>query len=777
MSRIIRYGLIGALALAGVLLFVLTAASGNSQSFERNYPYVLAANGIVSLVLFALVAFLALRLVRRVRAGRFGARLMARFAVAFALIGVVPGFLVYTVSSLFLARSIETWFNVPVGGALESGLALGRAVLEAQRDDLRARARAMASELGDVPPRARSVLLEHLRERAGVEQATLLDAGGRPLWNSTAPGVEFTPPLPSASALRAAQAGGALALIEGDEMATEATKGLRTRALVPLPQAMEGTLGLADLLGMHPGAQGLAPGRAGVPGTVAQARYLQLVQPVPAAVAANAQALQSGYAEYQQLALARSGLQGITRLTLTLTLLLGVFAAIATGVMLAGAMTAPLVELAAGTRAVAEGDFRPVREFRGNDELNLLPQSFNAMTRQLAEARDAVETRSRQLEAARAYLERLLANLSAGVIVLTSDFRIVTANFGAGRILGVSLAERGGEALAVAAPELADRLGRAFADQALVAAPKDSWQRQIQVRRIGAAVGAEPLALLARGSRLPLEDGLGYVVVFDDITQVISAQRAVAWGEVARRLAHEIKNPLTPIQLASERLQVKLVPRLAPEDGEVVARATTTIINQVAAMKRMVDEFRDYARLPAAELAPLDLNALVGEIGALYGAEASDDPAAATRIELQLAPALPRVLADAGQLRQVLHNLLGNALESIAGAAEPRLGRVLVRTELAQAALSGAPGAPVAGVRLAVEDNGPGFPANILRRAFEPYVTTKPRGTGLGLALVRKIVDEHDGGIEIVNHEGRSGATVTIVLHRLADRSNPEASA
>jgi nitrogen fixation/metabolism regulation signal transduction histidine kinase len=793
MSRLIRYGLIGALALAGVLLFVLASASGNSRAFERNYPILLAANGAIALVLFVLVTVLAIRVARRVRAKRFGARLMARFAIAFALMGVVPGALVYVVSSQFLMRSIESWFNVKVEGALESGLALGRAVLESQRDDLKAKARGMALELADAPPLERPRALERLRERVGVDQATIVSASGNLVWSSSAPGFELAPTLPGPSVLRTTLAAGGFALIEGDELAAEAAGGLRTRAIVPIPLSSSarsyGSGSLADALPRSRSGSSLRLPAAGII-LIEEPRFLQLTQTVPPAVAANAQALQTGYGEYQQLSLARSGLQSIYRLTLTLTLLLAVFAAIASGVLLAGSMTAPLVELAAGTKAVAEGDFRPVREFRGNDELNLLPQSFNAMTRQLAEARDAVETRSRQLETARAYLERLLANLSAGVIVLDANFAIVTANYGAGRILGVPLATRAGRSLADEAPQLARQISSAFRDQALVATPKDSWQQQMQVQRLGAGSGAEPLALLVRGSRLPLEDGLGYVVVFDDITQVISAQRAVAWGEVARRLAHEIKNPLTPIQLAAERMRMKLGPALAPEQLEVLERGTSTIVNQVAAMKRMVDEFRDYARLPAARLAPLDLNALVEEIGALYGADlgavaartdapaGSAGPAATTSVDLRVNPALPLIEADAGQMRQVLHNLVGNAIESIAGAqAEaaargqpPRPGSVRVRTEVVAIDHPGPSGAAeaVQVVRLAVEDNGPGFPANILRRAFEPYVTTKPRGTGLGLALVKKIIDEHDGRIEIVNRVGGAGAIVTIILHRLA---------
>lgn len=792
-GRLLRYALVGSMALAGVLLFILASASGNSGAFERNYPILLAANGAIALILFVLVTALAVRLVRRVRAGRFGAKLMARFALAFALMGVVPGVLVYMVSSQFLMRSIESWFNVQVESALESGLAVGRGMLENQRDELKTKARAMAFELADVPRDRQTALLDRLRERAAVAQASIVDVSGRPVWTVSEPGQPVLPSLPSPSQLRGVLTGGPLAVIEGDELSEEKGKGLQTRAIVTIPLGTAPDVSLSGLTSLAAaGGRVLGLGHLRMPGADApfrmeEPRFLQLVQPVPPALAANAHLLQVGYAEYQRLSLSRSGMQIIYRLTLTLTLLLAVFAAIASGVLLASSMTAPLVELAAGTKSVAEGDYRPVREFKGSDELSLLPQFFNAMTRQLGDARNAIETRSRQLEAARAYLERVLANLSAGVIVLDERFSIVTANFGAGRILGLPLANFSGEPLIDHAPALAQHLSRGFLDQALAATPKDSWQQQIQLQRGGAA--QEPLALLVRGSRLPLEDGRGYVVVFDDITQVISAQRAVAWGEVARRLAHEIKNPLMPIQLTAERLNMKLASALPTEAAAILERGTTTIVNQVTAMKRMVDEFRDYARLPAGRPEALDINDLLSEIGGLYGADGepaagqnnevrTDQVPASFSLRLHLAPSLPMVMADPGQMRQVLHNLIGNAMESIAAWQAEAMARgqdvpdgwVKVSTELA---VESAPttdqegGEPLAAVRLRVEDNGPGFPANILRHAFEPYVTTKPKGTGLGLALVKKIVEEHGGRIQLVNREGGNGAVVTILLHRL----------
>jgi nitrogen fixation/metabolism regulation signal transduction histidine kinase len=383
-----------------------------------------------------------------------------------------------------------------------------------------------------------------------------------------------------------------------------------------------------------------------------------------------------------------------------------------------------------------------------------------------------VENKQRELENAKTYLERVLANLSAGVVVLNKEFRLVTANHGASRILGHTLLQRTGQALADVDGALALAFEAAFADQALAASPRDSWQQQIEVKRAspaGAGSTGDSLMLLARGSRLPLDDGLGYVVVFDDVTQVISAQRAVAWGEVARRLAHEIKNPLTPIQLAAERLQMKLGDKLPPAESEVLKRGASTIVNQVAAMKRMVDDFRDYARVPPARLSPLDLNALIAEVGTLYGAEPGGGP-----VYLQLAHDLPAIDGDATQLRQVIHNLITNAQDALAGRADPR---ILIRTELAEIDEAST---RARAVRMSVEDNGPGFAANILRRAFEPYVTTKPSGTGLGLAMVKKIVDEHGARIEVLNrnvgggvgHAG--GAVVTIVFRRLA--ANAEAT-
>jgi nitrogen fixation/metabolism regulation signal transduction histidine kinase len=344
------------------------------------------------------------------------------------------------------------------------------------------------------------------------------------------------------------------------------------------------------------------------------------------------------------------------------------------------------------------------------------------MTRQLEEARHGVVANRVALEAAKARLENILANLSAGVLVFDHDLQLSISNHGAASILGADL-----EAFAARVREQFSSAG------------EEPWHLELQLKGTGKT-------LHARGARLPLATGGGSVVVFDDVTQLIQAQRATAWAEVARRLAHEIKNPLTPIRLSAERLEMKLGARLPREDAEILRRSTETIVNQVAALKAMVDDFTDYARLPAPQPAPLDLNALVGQVLALY--ENSSVP-----ITKQLGEALPPVWADGAQIRQVIHNLVQNAQDALENQpARSSAPAIEVRTELAGDR-----------IRLAVSDNGDGFPEELMARIFEPYVTTKPRGTGLGLAIVKKIVDEHHGTVAIENRPSR-GASVSVLL-------------
>jgi nitrogen fixation/metabolism regulation signal transduction histidine kinase len=499
-------------------------------------------------------------------------------------------------------------------------------------------------------------------------------------------------------------------------------------------------------------------------------RYLQVLQPVPEQLAANAAALRDAYSGYQERALARDGLRRFYLITLTLVLLLAVFAAMVSAFLLATDLAEPLLLLAEGTKAVAEGNLSPRPIVATSDELGTLTQSFNTMTMQLADARSAVERNRQALEDAKAYLESVLANMSAGVMVLDEQLRLVTFNASASRILHQDLAPFQGHVFASVGSVAAfsQPVIDAFSNQNAQAAGENVepaaqyWQQQIEIRRMIGEEGDGDITLLARGGRLPVGSGSGYVVVFDDISDLISGQRSIAWAEVARRLAHEIKNPLTPIQLSAERLMMKLQPKLDTTDGALLERGTTTIVNQVLAMQQMVDNFRDYAKTPPPQLQPLDLNALIEEILELY-----PDRLEQRSIQVQLSEDLPRILGDATQLRQVVHNLLQNAQDATSeGEDSPRNVRIDVTTETVHYAE--AEGSTRTAVRLTVADNGSGFDPRMLARAFEPYATSKRRGTGLGLPVVKKIIEEHGGTIELQNRKDGPGAKVLILLRKLA---------
>ena len=471
-----------------------------------------------------------------------------------------------------------------------------------------------------------------------------------------------------------------------------------------------------------------------------QERYLYVSQMLPSLLTANALAVQSAYREYQQRALARDGLRKMYIGTLTLTLILAVFGALILAVALSRQLARPLLLLAEGMRQVASGDLSRKTVFGSRDELGGLTRSFAAMTEQLSEARELVDQSVTQLEGARLNLQTILDNLTAGVIVFDHDGRIETVNPGATRILRLPLLTYRGRRLdeVPGLPDFAHAVMQRFELHASApdAGERDQWQDSFELRTHNLEGRArDGQTLLVRGAAMPHGARL---LVFDDITEVVSAQRSEAWSEVARRLAHEIKNPLTPIQLSAERLQHKLESKLEGTDQTMLVRSVGTIVNQVEALKRLVNEFRDYARLPAARLAPVDLNALAAEVLALY-ANAQE----AGRLHFEPDAGLPLIEGDGSQLRQVIHNLVQNALDAVAEHPDPV---VRVRTELAR----NEQGQPRA-VRLLVCDNGPGFSDSVLKRAFEPYVTTKSKGTGLGLAVVKKIADEHGARVRLAN--------------------------
>ena len=709
-------------AIGLVLLFLLTQATNNRELYERNYALLFGLNVVVAAALLLVIAWIGLRLWIRLRKKRFGSRLLVKLAAVFALAGFAPGMLIYVVSYQFVSRSIETWFDVKVEGALDAGLNLGRVSLETLSNDLTNKARLSASQLSSVPDAGATLPLERLRDQLGARDVGLFSASGQLIQAASQSQFQLSTARPSAQQLRTARGSRSVTWVEGLDEATAATvDDARIKVLVLVPN----------------------PSFA----LVAEPRFLLVTQALPGALVTNALAVTQAYREYQERSLAREGLKRMYIGTLTLSLFLAVFGAVLLAVVLGNQIVRPLLLLADGVSKVAAGDLTPKVALSGKDELGGLTRDFANMTQQLADARQAVGTSMEQVDAARANLQTILDNLTAGVIVLSADGVIRSSNPGATRILRLPMAAFEGrrldelEGLKDFAQQIQSRFDAFLGERS--ADGLDHWQQSFELGGNGAGLSTglqneNAIVLVARGAKLPGTDRL---LVFDDISEIVSAQRAQAWGEVARRLAHEIKNPLTPIQLSAERLEMKLSGKVAGADQALLTKSVKTIVDQVDAMKRLVNEFRDYARLPAAELKPLDINELLTDILHLYETE---DTGVAVRAELD--PRCPRIMGDAQQLRQVVHNLLQNAQDASASApaesdeASPR--DVVIRTVWVPTSRR---------VRLVVQDRGTGFPDNILKRAFEPYVTTKSKGTGLGLAVVKKIADEHGSRIDISN--------------------------
>jgi nitrogen fixation/metabolism regulation signal transduction histidine kinase len=711
--RVIRYVLVACACLGVIFLFLLATASANTALFARSYNLLLVLNGTMVAVLMGLVGYQLLRLRKQHKAGVFGSRLAARLVLFFALVAVLPGALLYGVSVQFLGKSIESWFDVRVDRALEGGLNLARSSLDYLLKETTNKATQLALTLQEAEPGSLSSRLNRASEQAGIYEAGLFSSSGGVLAVAGVSGSTLTPEPPPAQALRRARLQQTYSAIEqmGDQ-------GLFLRVVVPVNSS-----------------DPLEP-----------LRVLQVVEPVPKQLQQDADKVQAGYRDYQEISFSRTALKRLYALTLTLTLLLALLSALGLAVVLSEQFSRPLGLLAEGTRAVAQGDFSRRHPVQSRDELGVLTESFNTMTAQLAEAQQKEEENRRAVETTRAYLESVLANLSAGVLAFDNAFRLRTANPSAAVILQQPLADLVGVPLADWGRRMSPLA--AFADlvaEGFRSGRDGQWQRQAEV-----SVSNQTRVLLMRGSGLPGEPAPGCVVVFDDVSELVQAQRDAAWAEVARRLAHEIKNPLTPIQLSAERLAVKLAGKLDGADEEALMRGTQTIVAQVAAMKHMVDDFAIYARQSRpGKMQPVNLNALLLDVLALY-------ENLRPYVSLKLPEHDAVIRGEPTRLRQVFHNLIQNALDAQVDVADPAY-EFAVELRGGELALS-------------VTDAGSGFPEDMMRRAFEPYVTTKAKGTGLGLAIVKKIVDEHHGRVTIENRRPR-GARVT--LHFPLEGTNP----
>ncbi len=701
-------------------LKLMSDATENSATFGELYSWLLLVNVIGLVVLAGLIASNLYRLLTQLRQRVAGARLTARMVVMFVVLAVTPVLLVYYFSIQFLHRGIDSWFDVRVEQALNDALELSRTALGVRMRDLHKRTESMAKELRGADDDMVAMLVDDLRESSGPTELTVLSANGHIIASSTADPTRILPDSPDeAVLLQVLQSGSYIGLDPVGE------KGLQVRILVTV----------TDLT------------------TAVESRVLQALFPVTERLNELADSVQSAFAHYRELAYLRNPLKKTFTLTLSMALLLSLLGAVWAAFHSARRLAAPIRDLAQGTRAVAKGDYETQLPRSSKDEMGFLVQSFNEMTRKLARARDETRRSRKALEAQHTYLEAVLARLSSGVITFDQERRLHTTNNAASQILGVDLSDQFGHT-----PE---QIGRQHPNLTALA---DIFQHRLDqdtVRDWREEVGlfgpGGRQILMCRGTPLmgTAYTPPGHVIVFDDITALVQAQKNAAWGEVARRLAHEIKNPLTPIRLSAERLQHKYLPALEEKEHEVFARLTRTIIQQVESMKAMVNAFSDYARNPEMHPELIDVNELVGEVLELYR---YNDPG--TRVESQLDPELPTMEADPGRMRQLLHNLIKNALEAPNGD-QPRVVTVSTRCVRSQ---------DCGHVEICVEDNGQGFPPAIMDQVFEPYVTTKTKGSGLGLAIVKKIVEEHSG---MVSADNRSDHGARVRLRFPAAGSEP----
>jgi nitrogen fixation/metabolism regulation signal transduction histidine kinase len=728
--------------IALVLLLLLSTATSNTEFFDGYFIWLYAANIVVGGLLLLSIVVLVVVISIRWRKGRFGTRLIAKLAMIFALVGVVPGIILYSVSWQFVSKSIETWFDVKVESALNSGLELGRVTLRIAQEEILAEGKYIAEQIVQVPAGTTSdqvgSMVVKIRNQFGIEEVSLFNLQST-LILSTEPKPNGYFPAPSAEVVAEAFKKNGITFLDEIDI-EQGQHGYRVRAIVPITR------------------QKAVPSKTGPSKTVEDKYFLQLVRFIPAALAKNIFAIESAYSEYQEKALGRVGLRKMYIGTLTLTLFFALFVAVTLALLLGRQLAQPLLMLLRGTQAVAQGDLSPKPELDTGDELGMLTRQFNVMTKQLSDARTS-------LQESKSFLETVLGNLTAGVCIFDKHFNLASSNPGAAKILGTDLLALTGKPLSSspALQEFEAAVREGFATQNLIAPVANAdydaegpvWQKQVQIHPVNEYENDLGSTLFVRGTQLSSELKM---IVFDDISDVIAAQRSIAWSEVARRLAHEIKNPLTPIQLSAERLQHRLQGQLNTEQAEMIERSTNTIIGQVQAMKQMVNEFRDFAKTPTPNLTALDLNSLIKEIMGLYEGSA---------IRTTFASDCPRVMGDPTQIRQVIHNLLQNAQDASleAGHAE---GGIEIKTELVP---MGDMEQSKFAVRMTITDSGPGFQAKILARAFEPYITTKVKGTGLGLAVVKKIIDDHGAKIEINNRKQGDavlGAQISILFVNLA---------
>jgi nitrogen fixation/metabolism regulation signal transduction histidine kinase len=708
MSLVLRITLILVVLTSASLLIILSVSTAHTSQFDDEYAWLVIANVVVT-ALMALVTLIIMKGAwRRYKKAVFGSKLMVRLSIAFAVIGIVPVALVFVVSNQFLARTIDTWFSKSVDVALDSGYALGRATLDAIKTEVDSQTREVAFNLGNVPKSELPEILDAMTNNNSQAEITVLNELGDILAVKGL-GKELVPDLPTQVMLDRLNAAGSVVQIESPS--NDPQNSLQVRALAHSNSFRSGDEGL----------------------------IVQWIEPIPKRLVKDLEALNKGFNDYEQLLLGKKGISQIYNVTLIFTMLLSVLGALLASVLLSSWLVGPLRSLEKATKAVAIGDFRPLKKDKLNHELNDLLASFNEMMIKLNTAQSVALESTLQLKASSRFFEQVLAHLTTGVIVFDQDSNLEQFNSSAQSILGCDLVNN----LEQSIKEIT-----VFADlnfNEIVKQPPQKPQRIDSIREDGSELSLIFTAFLL--SDTDFDDKHRVILVFDDVTALLAAQKSQAWADMARGLAHEIKNPLTPIQLSAERLQKKLSGHLNESEENVLFKSTQMIVSQVSALKTMIDEFQNYARLPSAQPIKVLLDEVLSEILPLYSSE--------IRISFvnlcEKNKALVKV--DRDQLVQVVHNLIQNAQDAIGNNSK---GEIKIICKLIESNSKNK-------VRLLVEDNGLGIQEDILPKVFEPYITTKSKGTGLGLAIVKKIVEENEAEITLSNKRDNRGQPIGAV--------------